>query len=312
MSTTGGSASGVEVFGKGLKFPEGPVACDDGSVLVVEMFGERITRIKPDGSTVVVAEVRGGPNGLAECADGSLIVCNNGGSFTPIDLGGLMLPGPFDPARHTGGRIERVDPKTGKVTRLYDSCDGHPLRGPNDLVLDDKGGFYFTDHGIRHERTGDRTAIYYAKLDGSMIKEVVFPVEAPNGIGLSPDGTKLYYAETHTARVWVREIVQPGEVKPVTPFDTHHLLWSSPKLVYLDSLAVDGDGNVCVATIAPAGGVTVISPTGQVVRFVESGDVMTTNICFGGPGLQSAYITRSGVGDVVVTKWASPGLKLHR
>ncbi|MEY4068545.1 MAG: hypothetical protein RLZZ332_881 [Actinomycetota bacterium] len=313
MSTTGTGIAGVDIFGKGLTFPEGPVACDDGSVLVVEMFGERITRINPDGSTSVVAEVPGGPNGLAECADGSLIVCNNGGSFTAIDLGGLILPGPFDPARHTGGRIERVNPKTGQITRLYDSCDGHPLRGPNDLVLDGKGGFYFTDHGIRHERSGDRTSIYYAKLDGSMIKEVVFPVEAPNGIGLSPDGTKLYYAETHAARVWVRDIVQPGEVTPVTPFDTRHLLWASPTLVYLDSLAVDGDGNVCVATIAPAGGgVTVISPEGKVVRFVASGDVMTTNICFGGPDLRTAYITRSGVGDVVATQWASPGLALHR
>jgi gluconolactonase len=101
-------------------------------------------------------------------------------------------------------------------------------------------------------------------------------------------------------------------VAPVTPFDTHHLLWSSPKLVYLDSLAIDGDGNVCVATISPTGGITVISPTGDVVRFVESGDALTTNICFGGPGLGTAYITRSGVGDVVTTRWAGPGLALHR
>jgi gluconolactonase len=56
----------------------------------------------------------------------------------------------------------------------------------------------------------------------------------------------------------------------------------------------------------------VISPEGKVVRFVESGDVMTTNICFGGPDLRTAYITRSGVGDVAVTQWASPGLALHR
>ena len=302
----------MDIIGKGVTFPEGPVWCDDGSVLVVEMFGERITRIAQDGSTSLVAKVPGGPNGLAECADGSLIVCNNGGSFTMIDLGGLILPGPFDPARYTGGRIERVDPKTGAITRLYDSCDGHALRGPNDLVLDGKGGFYFTDHGIRHERNGDRTSIYYAKLDGSHINEVVFPVEAANGIGLSPDGTKLYYAETHTARVWVRDITEPGVVAAVTPFDTHHLLWSSPKLVYLDSLAIDGDGNVCVATISPTGGITVISPTGDVVRYVESGDVLTTNICFGGPGLSIAYITRSGLGDVAVVPWASAGLALHR
>jgi len=90
------------------------------------------------------------------------------------------------------------------------------------------------------------------------------------------------------------------------------LLWSSPTLVYLDSLAVDGDGNVCVATIAPVGGVTVISPNGKHVRHVESGDVMTTNICFGGPGLRTAYITRSGLGDVAVVPWACAGLALHR
>jgi gluconolactonase len=122
----------------------------------------------------------------------------------------------------------------------------------------------------------------------------------------------LYYAETHAARVWVRDIVAPGEVAPVTPFDTHHLLWSSPTLVYLDSLAVDGDGNVCVATIAPVGGITVISADGKHVRHVESGDVVTTNICFGGPGLRTAYITRSGLGDVAVVPWACAGLALHR
>jgi gluconolactonase len=98
----------------------------------------------------------------------------------------------------------------------------------------------------------------------------------------------------------------------VTPFDTHHLLWSSPTLVYLDSLAVDGDGNVCVATIGPVGGVTVISGDGKHVRHVESGDVMTTNICFGGPGLRTAYITRSGLGDVAVVPWACAGLAPHR
>ena len=59
-------------------------------------------------------------------------------------------------------------------------------------------------------------------------------------------------------------------------------------------------------------GITVISPTGDVVRYVESGDVLTTNICFGGPGLRTAYITRSGLGDVAVVPWASTGLALHR
>ena len=66
----------------------------DGSVVLVEMFGPAVSRVKPDGTKEVIAEVPGGPNGLAVGPDGALYVCNNGGAFTPVDLGGLMLPGP--------------------------------------------------------------------------------------------------------------------------------------------------------------------------------------------------------------------------
>ena len=99
---------------------------------------------------------------------------------TRVEFDGKVLPGRFDPARYIGGRIQRVDPRTGSVTDLYTECDGRPLRAPNDLVMDGHGGFWFTDHGIRDHaaRTRDLTAIYYAKVDGSAIREVVFPVEA--------------------------------------------------------------------------------------------------------------------------------------
>ena len=193
----------------GLRFPEGPIAMPDGSVVLVEMFGPAITRVKPDGTKEVIAEVPGGPNGIAIGPDGAIYVCNNGGAFTPVDLGGLMLPGPFDPTRYIGGRIQRVDITTGEITDLYTECDGHPLRAPNDLVFDESGGMWFTDHGVREERTSDRTGIYYAKADGSLIKEVIFPVDSPNGIGLSPSGDMLYYAETHAGRVFSRH---PGPV----------------------------------------------------------------------------------------------------
>ena len=151
-----------------------------------------------------MAEIVGGPNGAAIGPDGALYLCNNGGCFTPVDLGELLLPGPFDPERYIGGRIQRVDLATGEVTDLYTHCDGRPLRAPNDLVFDAHGGFWFTDHGIRdhHARTSDLTGIYYAKADGSFISEQVFPVEGPNGIGLSPDGNTVYWAETtHRSRV---------------------------------------------------------------------------------------------------------------
>ena len=98
----------------GLRFPEGPVAMADGSVLVVEIFGPRITRVAPDGTKTTLAEVPGGPNGLAVGPDGALYLCNNGGCFTPLEVSGFLVPGPFDPDRYIGGRIQRVDPPTAR------------------------------------------------------------------------------------------------------------------------------------------------------------------------------------------------------
>ncbi len=295
----------------GLRFPEGPIAMRDGSVILVEMFGPRITRVRPDGSKETIAEMTGGPNGAAIGPDGFLYVCNNGGCFTELDFGGLSFPGPFDQANYSGGRIQRVNIATGEVTDLYTECDGRALRAPNDLVFDTSGGFYFTDHGIRDltARTADLTAIYYAAADGSSIREIDFPVEGPNGIGLSPDGTTVYWAETHTGRVFRRNITAPGVLAPTMPGDTQAVLYGLPGLQLLDSLAVDGAGNVCVATLVN-GGITVISPSGELLEHVATGDLLTTNICFAADGSDTVYITLSGTGRLVKTQWKYGGLKL--
>ena len=295
----------------GLKFPEGPIAMADGNVILVEMFGPRITRVRPDGTKETIAEIVGGPNGAAIGPDGALYLCNNGGCFTEVDFGGLSFPGPFDPSRYSGGRIQRVDLSTGKVQDLYTTCDGRPLRAPNDLVFDNNGGFYFTDHGIRDlgARTSDLTGIYYAKADGSSIVEVDFPAESPNGIGLSPDGKKVYWAETHTGRVFQRDIVSPGVLSPTMPGDTSAVLCGLPGLQLLDSLAVDGAGNVCVATLVN-GGITVIAPNGEILRHIPTGDLLTTNICFAADGSNTAWITLSGTGRLVRMEWPWPGLRL--
>ena len=71
----------------------------------------------------------------------------------------------------------------------------------------------------------------------------------------------------------------------------------------------DSAGNVCVATLVN-GGVTVISPDGELVDFVETGDLLTTNVCFGGEDLTTAYITLSTTGRLVKTTWPRPGLGL--
>jgi gluconolactonase len=293
----------------GLEFPEGPIAMRDGSVLVVEIKRGVLSRIDADGRVTVVAETGGGPNGAAIGPDGAVYVCNNGG-FEWHEMAGFTVPG-NQPAGYVGGSIQRVDLTTGRVDTLYTACDGHSLRGPNDLVFDRRGGFWFTDHGKIRERDRDHGGLYYARPDGSLIREVVHPLDAPNGVGLSPDGRRLYVAETFTGRVWQWEVVGPGELAsgmPLAPGGAT-LLAGLPGFQLLDSLAVDADGNVCVATLVK-GGITILSTFGEVLAHVATGDPLTTNICFGGRDLRTAFITCSGTGRLVAIDWSRPGLRL--
>ena len=296
----------------GLAFPEGPVAMPDGSVVLVEMFGPRLTRILADGTKETIAEIPGGPNGAALGPDGRFYLCNNGGRFSHVEANGLTLPGPYDADRYLGGRIQTVDASTGTVTDLYTECDGRPLLAPNDLVFDAHGGFYFTDHGLTDEAARLRhvPGIYYARADGSSITEVVHAGGDPNGIGLSPDGSKLYWADTMQGRLYQRDITAPGVVAETFLGDPAMCLYGFPGLQLLDSLAVDSAGNVCVATLVN-GGVSVVSPEGELVDFVATDDLLTTNVCFGGDDLTTAYITLSSTGRLVTTAWPRPGLALQ-
>ena len=300
----------------GLEFPEGPVVLPDGSLAICEMKGQRITRVDGDGGKEIIAQPGGGPNGAQLGPDGKLYVCNNGGAFEFVDMGGLTITHQ-PPPDHQGGRIERIDLDSGEVEVLYSEVGGHPLIAPNDLVFDGHGGFWFTDYGIEYERHSDRTFICYAKADGSEIREVMGPVDSPNGIGLSPDGTKLYVAETITAALWQWNVSSPGEISDPMPLLPHG---GTPVarisgFAALDSLAIDGEGNICVGTLL-TGGITVVKPgaepaSGEEIDFVAAGDVWPTNIAFGGDDLRTAYITGSTSGKLlVVDDWPRPGLKL--
>jgi gluconolactonase len=291
----------------GLQFPEGPIALPDGSVLLVEIKRGTLTRIGADGKTSVVAKTGGGPNGAALGPDGKVYVCNNGG-FEWHEVGPFLLPG-NQPVDYAGGSIQRVDLATGAVETLYTKCGANPLRGPNDLVFDSTGGFWFSDHGKTRERDRDRGGLYYARPDGKTIREVVYPLDSPNGVGLSPDGSRVYAAETHTGRVFYWNLSAPGEIVPHVSPNQGHLLVGLPGLQLLDSLAIDAEGNVCVATIVN-GGITIISPDGAKVEHVPMPDPLTTNICFGGKDLRTAYITLSATGKLVSLPWPRPGLEL--
>ena len=166
----------------GLMFPEGPIAMLDGSVLLVEIARRTLTRVLPNGQKEIVAETGGGPNGAAIGPDGHCYICNNGG-FEFASAGAGLQP-VREAHDYSGGRIERVNLETGAVEVLYRGTHEQALKGPNDLVFDDQGGFYFTDLGKVRPREMDRGALYYAKADGSLIKEIAFPLLTPNGLSL--------------------------------------------------------------------------------------------------------------------------------
>lgn len=295
----------------GLRFPEGPVAMPDGSVILVEIERRTLSRVTPEGKIHVIARLGGGPNGAAMGPGGKIYVTNNGG------LKFVERPGKLFPVAqaddYTAGSIQIVDPETGKVDTLYDRCDGRRLNGPNDLVFDGAGGFWFTDLGKTRERDADRGAVYYAKADGSSIREAIFPLERPNGIGLAPDERTLYVVETPTARCWSFRLSAPGQIESANgPYrgEKGKVVIGLGGYQMFDSLAVDGEGHVVVATLI-TGAVSDIWPDGSRVDQYTLPDMMVTNVCFGGRELRTAYATLSMGGTLVSFEWPRPGLPLR-
>jgi gluconolactonase len=293
---------------EGLEFPEGPIAMADGSVILTEIKGQRLTRVHPDGRKEKVADVPGGPNGAAIGPDGAIWITNNGGSFEWLDNQGLTIPGPT-PATHKGGSLQRLDPATGKLETVYDACEGRRLIGPNDLVFDRQGGVWFTDHGCSTPEGRKFGALYYARTDGSHISRQRDHIVSPNGVGLSPDEKVVYAADTNLGRLWAFDIAEPGVLAPPPGFAPGRVICNLPGYQLLDSLAIEASGKVCVATIIN-GGITAFDPDGTTEHFAFP-DLICTNICFGGADMMDAWITASSTGKLFKARWPRPGLKLN-
>ena len=302
-----------DVVTEGLRFPEGPIAMQDGSVVLVEIRRQTLTRVRPDGRQEVIAELGGGPNGAAVGPDGAVCVCNNGG-FEWIDRPDGMTAPHGVAADYQTGSIQRVDLATGEVRTLYAECDGRALRGPNDIVFDADGGFWFTDLGKSNAEWMHHGHLLYARPDGSMIRRVREGLVTPNGVGLSPDQKRVHVAETLTSRVWSYEIAGPGELATAADmWATSQVMGPLPGYQLLDSLAVEADGKVCAATLIN-GGISVFDPKGGPgggIEHIPFPDPLITNICFGGLDMRDAWITASGSGKLLKCRWPRPGLKLN-
>jgi len=296
------------ILAEGLAFPEGPVWLDDGSVVVVEIARGRVTRVRPDGRLQTLAEPGGGPNGAAIGPDGALYLCNNGG-FRWAEVNGMLIPGNAAD-EYVTGRIERVDLATGKVDRLYDSFDGHRLSGPNDLVFDAAGGFWFTDLGKHFEHHSDHGGLYYATPDGRTLKRAVHGPDF-NGVGLSPDGKTVYAAVCSRCYILAFDITAPGEVAPSQLAALPgRLVADFPGRTLLDSLAMLASGKIAQATLVDRPGIGVADPETGTIVFHAFPDLLTTNIAFGGADMRDAAVTLSTTGKLAVARWDEPGLRL--
>src|ERR1044072_5705530 len=293
----------LQLIAEGLRFPEGPVAMADGSVILTEIRRDTLTRVRPDGSAEVLCETATGPNGAAIGPDGAVWIAVNGGAFSYRDQDGLAIPGPT-PAGHQGGSIQRFDLTTGTLETVYDG-----LVAPNDLVFDEAGGFWFTDHGVSVEGGRRYGALYHAGVDGASLSRQRGDLISPNGIGLSPDGRTVYVADTWLQRLWAFDVAEPGVRAPGPGYAPGRVISNLAGFQLLDSLAVEAGGKVCVATIVN-GGITVFAPDGPIEHLAVP-DPGPTHTAFGGADMRDAWITAGATGRLYKTRWPRPGLRLN-
>lgn len=282
----------VRVVAENLRFPEGPVAFSDGSVVVCEIEGGSLALVSADGATKRI-RVGGGANGAAIGPDRAIYVCNDGGlEFTTDD--GIRHPTGLA-VDNRGGYVQRVDLATGAVETIFTHCGDREIGSLNDIVFDATGCCYIVDTTVG--------AVYYTNPRDRSIRIADATLQFPNGMGLAPEGTKLYVSETYSGRIFQFDVAEPGELVNKTE------IYSSNGENHLDGLAVDGVGNVCVANLQRSG-ISVIDPEGELVaEFVTpEPDPFVTNICFLG---DTAYICSSGRGILYAVEWPWPGLPLH-
>ena len=174
-----------------------------------------------------------------------------------------------------GHRVVEVDPATGRVVRVVlDKVNGKPIDGPNDLVMDAKGGLYITDPQFTPEAQKSQPGkqVYYVAPDGTA-KVVIGPGEyaMPNGVELSPDGKTLYVNNTWPQPgenfVWAYDVAADGSLSNKRQFAmlnlTPEVLGAAKPADRFDSgadgTAVDTDGRYYVATKS---GVQIFLPDG--------------------------------------------------
>lgn len=263
----------VEVIKEGFQGTEGPIGLPDGSLIFTETNANRITKIDLNNATSTYLENTNGSNGLAFDAKGRLISVQTTAGQTKI---GVLAP-------------------KGTEAVLADSFEGKPFGRPNDLVVDKKGGVYFTEPGPNATPGAPppplAPAVYYVPAGGRAMR-VADGIERPNGIMLSRDEKTLFVNNTSGEYLLAFDIQPDGTVKNRRNFAKYQGANRTDTGVSsgADGLAIDNDGRLYAATSA---GVEVFSAEGQHLGTIPVSRA-PQNIAFAGPNKKTLYIVGRG------------------
>ncbi len=246
------------LVGRGLTFAEGVNFDRDGTLYCVDVLGGGVWRMPPGGELREWVHTGGGPNGSRFGPRGDLFVADCGRQA-----------------------ILRLSTDTEAETVYADRCNGRPFRGPNDLCFGPDGTLYFTDPA--GSSLQQRIGAVYAVAPDRIVSQIVDGLAFPNGLMVTPDGTTLVVAETHTG-ILHRYSLDPArpyqELEPLTTLRPAR----EPDATGKNDAGPDGmifgtDGNLYVAHYN-GGVVRVIGPDGMLVSSLASGGPTPTNVGF--------------------------------
>jgi len=265
-----------------VAFTEGPAVDRDGNVYFSEMVFQRIMKLTPAGVLSVFLEHSNGANGLLIDPQGRLVACEGAESTR---TGAKLARQP---------RVTRRDLRTGRMEVLADGYQGKPFVGPNDVTIDGKGRLYFTDL--------PGGAVY--RIDGprQVTRILAAPdIQRPNGIQISPDDHELYLVEANGAEGGAR-MIRAYDLHPDGTVGNMRVLYNFSPGRSADGMSIDTQGNLYASagmnqlrgtseTLDTKTGVYVISPKGQLLKFIPIGEDFITNNAFGGADMKTLYIT---------------------
>jgi gluconolactonase len=251
-----------ELVQEGFTFTEGPVGAPDGGLYFSDIRVNRIHRLDAAGKIATLYEQTNGANGLA-----------------------LNKAGELFAAEGDGKRLSMRN-RDGALMVLTDNVEGKPLLAPNDLILDSKGGIYFTDPGPRPVVPGRPTSLSYLPAGAKQAILLDGAIGRPNGLTLTRNGETLIVADTIGNTVFAYDVQPDGKVKGKRAFTELHDI-PAGKESGADGLALDDLDRLYISTLT---GVQVFDAKGGYLGTIKLGR-QPANVAFAGPGRQTLYIT---------------------